>query len=139
MSYNKATLVGRLGSDPEVRYTPQQKAIANLSVATTETWRDKSGERQERTEWHRVVLFGKLAEIARDHLKKGAQVLLEGPIRTRKWQNSEGKDQYTTEIHADVLKMLGSKSDKAASGSAPSSTPSDSYADYDDFDSEGPF
>jgi single-strand DNA-binding protein len=137
--YNKATLVGRLGSDPEVRYTPQQKAIANLSVATTETWRDKSDKRQERTEWHRVVLFGKLAEIARDHLKKGAQVLLEGPIRTHKWQNSEGKDQYTTEIHADVMRMLGSKSDKTASGPAPSSTPSDAYAGYDDFDSEGPF
>lgn len=136
--YNKATLVGRLGADPEVRYTPEQKAIANLRVATTETWRDKSGERQERTEWHRVVLFGKLAEIARDHLKKGAQVLLEGPIRTRKWQNSEGKDQYTTEIHADVLRML-SKSDKAASGSSQSSNSSDAYAGYDDFDSEGPF
>lgn len=126
--YNKATLVGRLGADPEVRYTPEQKAIANLRVATTETWRDKSGDRQERTEWHRVVLFGKLAEIARDHLKSGALVLLEGPSRTRKWQNSEGKDQYTTEIHADVLRML-SKSD---TGSAPSSTPSDAFAGYDD-------
>jgi single-strand DNA-binding protein len=131
--YNKTVLIGRLGADPEIRYTPQQKAIANLSVATTESWRDKSGERQERTEWHRVVLFGKLAEIASNHLKKGALVLLEGPIRTRKWQNSEGKDQYTTEIHADVMKMLGSK--QAASGPA-SSSPSDAYADYDDFDTD---
>ncbi|MBF6650029.1 MULTISPECIES: single-stranded DNA-binding protein [unclassified Methylobacter] len=137
--YNKTVLIGRLGADPEIRYTAQQKAIANLSVATTETWRDKSDKRQERTEWHRVVLFGKLAEIARDHLKSGALVLLEGPSRTRKWQDNSGADRYTTEIHADVLRMLGSKSDKATSGPAPSSTPSDAYAGYDDFDNEEPF
>jgi single-strand DNA-binding protein len=136
--YNKAVLIGRLGSYPEVRYTAQQKAIANLSVATTETWGDANDERKERTEWHRVVLFGKLAEIARDHLKSGALVLLEGPNRTRKWRDNSGNDRYTTEIHADVLKMLGSKSDKAASGSAPSSSPSEAYSDYDDFDDNQP-
>lgn len=145
--YNKAQIIGRLGQDPEIRFTQDQKAIANLRVATSESWKDRtSGERKEKTEWHRVVLFGKLAEIARDHLKKGALVLLEGPSRTCKWQDNDGKDQYTTEIHADVMKMLGSKSDKpASSGSAPASpSPSspESYQDYghsyDDFDDDLP-
>lgn len=136
--YNKAVLIGRLGSYPEVRYTAQQKAIANLSVATTETWVDANDERKERTEWHRVVLFGKLAEIARDHPKSGALVLLEGPNRTRKWRDNSGNDRCTTEIHSDVLKMLGFKSDKATSGSAPSSSPSEAYSDYDDFDDNQP-
>lgn len=140
--YNKHTIIGRLGTDPEIRYTADQKAIANLRVATTESWKDRvTGERKEKTEWHRVVLFGKLAEIARDYLKKGALVLFEGPSRTRKWQDKEGRDQYTTEIHADQMKMLGSKS-SPSNGTAPS-TPSQSSEDYphdsyDDFD-EIPF
>lgn len=124
--YNKSVIIGRLGRDPEVRFTGEGKAVANLAIATTESWKDKvSGERQQKTEWHRVVLFGKLAEIARDHLKKGALVLLEGPLRTRKWQDQNGHDVYTTEIHADTLKMLGGKSDNS-SGSSTTSTPSSS-------------
>ena len=136
--YNKSTIIGRLGTDPEIRFTADQKAIANLRVATTETWKDRqSGERKEKTEWHRVVLFGKLAEIARDHLKKGALVLFEGPSRTRKWQDKEGKDQHTTEIHAEEMKMLGSKS--GSTSSSPESSSSNSQSDddpsnYDDFD-----
>ena len=146
--YNKSVIIGRLGRDPDVRFTGEGKAVANLAVATTETWKDKaSGEKQQRTEWHRVVLFGALAEIARDHLKKGALVLLEGPIRTRKWQK-DGVDQYTTEIHADTIKMLGGKSDNfSGSSTAPttiSTKPSPqvnngskpAYADFDDFDPE---
>lgn len=136
--YNKITIIGRSGTDPDIRFTQDQKAIANIRVATTEFWKNRqTGERKERTEWHRVVLFGKLAEIARDHLKKGALVLFEGPSRTRKWQDNDGKDQYTTEIHAEKMKMLGSKS----SGSAPASQSSDhDYASYDDFDdSDIPF
>ena len=119
--YNKSQLIGRLGRDPEIRLTAEGKAIANLAIATTESWKDKSsGERKQRTEWHRVVLFGALAEIVRDHLKKGALVMLEGPIRTRKWQK-DGVDQYTTEIHADTMKMLGGKSDNpSGSSTAPS-------------------
>jgi len=136
--YNKSTIIGRLGTDPEIRYTKDQKAIANLRVATTESWKDRqSGERKEKTEWHRVVLFGKLAEIARDHLNKGALVLFEGPSRTRKWQDNDGKDQYTTEIHAEEMKMLGAKSSSSSNASAPmQSDSSDDYSqdNYDDFD-----
>lgn len=139
--YNKSTIIGRLGTDPEVRYTPDQKAIANVRVATTESWKDRqTGERKEKTEWHRVVLFGKLAEIARDHLKKGALVLFEGPSRTRKWQDKDGKDQYITELHAEEMKMLGSKSgsNSSSGSSAPTSQsddyPSNSYDDFDDID-----
>jgi single-strand DNA-binding protein len=135
--YNKSTIIGRLGNDPEIRFTADQKAIANLRVATTETWKDRqTGERKEKTEWHRVVLFGMLAEIARDHLKKGALVLFEGPSRTRKWQDKEGKDQHTTEIHAEEMKMLGSKSGSSSSPDSSSSTSqSDAYpSNYDDFE-----
>jgi len=135
--YNKSTIIGRLGTDPEIRFTADQKAIANLRVATTESWKDRqTGERKEKTEWHRVVLFGKLAEIARDHLKKGALVLFEGPSRTRKWQDKEGKDQHTTEIHAEEMKMLGSKSGSSSSPDSSSSTSqSDAYpSNYDDFE-----
>jgi len=151
--YNKSQLIGRLGRDPEIRFTAESKAIANLAIATTETWKDKlSGERKQRTEWHRVVLFGALAEIVRDHLKKGALVMLEGPIRTRKWQK-DGVDQYTTEIHADTMKMLGGKSDNPSgsstspsAASAKTSSPSNNHtqpayaAGFDDeFDDDIPF
>jgi single-strand DNA-binding protein len=112
---NKMTLLGNLGKDPEVRYTPDGKAITNLTVATSESWKDQSGQIQEKTEWHRVCLFGKLAEIAGEYLRKGSQVYLEGKLQTRKWQNKEGQDQYTTEIVLDpfngVMQMLGSKND----------------------------
>jgi len=108
---NKVTLVGNLGKDPEVRYTQAGKAIANLTVATSESWKDQSGQPQEETEWHKVSIFGKLAEIAGEHLRKGSQVYLEGKLKTRKWTNKEGQDQYTTEIVLDpfngVMQMLG--------------------------------
>ena len=108
---NKAIIVGNLGRDPEVRYTANGSAVANITVATSESWKDKqSGERQERTEWHRVVFFGRLAEIAEEYLKKGSQVYIEGSIRTQKWQDKEsGQDRYTTEIVARDMQMLGSR------------------------------
>lgn len=135
--FNKSTIIGRLGADPVIRFTQDQKAIANLRVATTETWKDRqSGERKEKTEWHSVVLFGNLAEIAHDHLNKGALVLFEGPSRTRKWQNKEGIDQYTTEIHAETMKMLGSK---PASAAASSQSSDDHPYAYEDFNGDPDF
>ncbi|WP_341744821.1 single-stranded DNA-binding protein [Azonexus hydrophilus] len=107
-SINRATLMGTLGADPEVRYTANGVAIANLRLATSETWKDKqSGEKKESTEWHRVVFDGKLAEICQQYLKKGSHVLVEGKIKTRKWQDKDGQDRYTTEIKGMDLKMLG--------------------------------
>jgi single-strand DNA-binding protein len=109
-SVNKVILVGNLGRDPETRYAPEGGAICNISVATTDTWKDKtSGEKQERTEWHRVVFFNRLAEIAGEYLKKGSQVYVEGSLRTRKSQDKEGQERYTTEIVADRMQMLGSR------------------------------
>ena len=113
-SVNKVILIGNLGRDPETRYMPSGDAMVSLTLATTENWKDKSGEKQERTEWDRVVIFGKLAEIAGEYLKKGSQVYFEGSLRTRKWTNKEGQDQYTTEIVADKMQMLGSRSGGAA-------------------------
>jgi single-strand DNA-binding protein len=107
---NKVILVGNIGKDPEVRYTASGAAITNISVATSESWRDKtSGEQQERTEWHKVVFFNRLAEIAGEYLKKGSQVYVEGSLRTRKWQDQSGQDRYTTEIVADEMQMLGGR------------------------------
>jgi single-strand DNA-binding protein len=116
---NKAIIVGNLGRDPEVRYTANGSAVANVTVATSESWKDKqSGERQERTEWHRVVFFGRLAEIAEEYLKKGSQVYIEGSIRTQKWQDKEsGQDRYTTEIVARDMQMLGSRGAEASGAS----------------------
>jgi single-strand DNA-binding protein len=109
-SVNKVIIVGNLGRDPETRYNPEGGAITNISIATTDTWKDKtSGEKQERTEWHRVVFFSRLAEIAGEYLKKGSQVYVEGSLRTRKWQDKEGKERTTTEIVADRMQMLGSR------------------------------
>jgi len=109
-SVNKVILIGHLGKDPEVRYSAGGSAVANITVATNESWRDKaSGEKQEKTEWHRVVFFGKLAEIASEYLKKGSQVYIEGRLQTRKWQDKEGQDRYTTEIVANNMTMLGSR------------------------------
>jgi single-strand DNA-binding protein len=114
---NKVIIVGNLGKDPETRYMPSGSAVTNLSVATTEAWKDKqSGDQQERTEWHKVAMFGRLAEIAAEYLRKGSQVYIEGKLRTRKWQDKEGKDRYTTEIVADEMQMLGSKGGGAAAG-----------------------
>jgi single-strand DNA-binding protein len=109
-SVNKVILVGNIGKDPEIRYMPSGDAMVNLTLATTDNWKDKNGEKQERTEWHRVAIFGKLAEIAGQYLKKGSQVYFEGSLKTRKWTNKEGHDQYTTEIIADKMQMLGGRS-----------------------------
>ncbi len=107
---NKAIIVGTLGQDPEVRYTANGSAVANISVATNESWKDKAtGEAQERTEWHRIVMFGKLAEIAQQYLKKGSQAYFEGRIQTRKWQDQSGNDRYSTEIVANEMQMLGGR------------------------------
>ena len=107
---NKVILVGNLGADPETRYLPSGEAVANIRLATTEKWKDKtSGEMKEATEWHRVSFFGRLAEVVGEYLKKGSQVYIEGSIRTRKWQDKEGQDRYSTEIRGDVMKMLGGR------------------------------
>ncbi|MFI4929877.1 MAG: single-stranded DNA-binding protein [Burkholderiales bacterium] len=109
-SVNKVIIIGNLGRDPEVRYTPSGAAVCNVSVATTRNWKNReSGEKQEETEWHRVVFYDRLAEIAGEYLKKGRPVYVEGRLKTRKWQDKEGKDNYTTEIIADQMQLLGSR------------------------------
>src|SRR5436189_1403666 len=108
-SVNKVILVGNLGRDPETRYTTGGDAVTNIRVATTDTWKDKNGEKQERTEWHSIVFYGRQAEIAGEYLKKGRQVYVEGRLQTRKWQDKEGQDRYTTEIVADRMQMLGNR------------------------------
>jgi len=109
-SINKVILVGNLGQDPEVKYMPSGGAVANISIATTDTWKDKqTGEKKDKTEWHRVVFFNRLAEIAGEFLKKGSQVYIEGSLRTRKWQDQSGQDRYTTEIVAREMQMLGGR------------------------------
>jgi single-strand DNA-binding protein len=116
---NITQIIGHLGRDPEVRYTPEGTAVANLAVATNETWRDKDGEKQERTEWHRVVLFGKVAEIAAQFLKKGSLVYLQGRLQTRRWQGEDGQDRYTTEVVAERMRMLGGKADTQPANGTP--------------------
>jgi single-strand DNA-binding protein len=116
---NKVILIGNLGADPETRAMPSGMTVANLRVATSESWRDKqSGEQQERTEWHRVALFGRLGEVAAEYLRKGSQVYIEGQLRTRKWQDKQGADRYSTEIVANEMLMLGGRS-SGASAAAP--------------------
>ena len=108
---NKVILIGHLGADPETRYMPSGGAVTNLRLATSESWKDKqSGEQQERTEWHRVAIFGRLAEIAAEYLRKGSQVYIEGRLRTRKWQDNQGNERYSTEIVANEMQMLGGRS-----------------------------
>jgi len=108
---NKVILIGNLGNDPDVRYTANGAAVSNVSLATTDSWKNKeSGDLQEKTEWHRIVFFGRLAEIVAEYLKKGSQIYVEGRLQTRKWQDKEGKDRYTTEIVGNEMQMLGSKS-----------------------------
>ena len=153
-SVNKAILIGNLGKDPEVRYMPSGEAIANITLATTDTWKDKSGEKQERTEWHRVSFFGRQAEVVGEYLKKGSQIYVEGRIQTRKWQDKDGQDRYTTEIVADRMQMLGSKSSgggsfevvenkPAASSSggaaAPAKAAPAAKGSFDNFDDDIPF
>ncbi|WP_368880710.1 single-stranded DNA-binding protein [Shewanella algae] len=114
---NKVILVGNLGQDPEVRYMPNGNAVANITVATSESWKDQQGQQQERTEWHRVVMYGKLAEIAGEYLRKGSQVYLEGKLQTRKWQDQSGQDKYTTEVVIDMggtMQMLGGRNQQNA-------------------------
>lgn len=121
---NKAIIIGNLGKDPEVRYTQNGGAVANLTIATSESWRDKqSGEQKEKTEWHRVVLFGKLAEVAGEYLRKGSQVYIEGKLTTRKWADQAGVERYTTEIHVNVggvMQMIGSRQDSSSQNGGPS-------------------
>ncbi len=136
---NKVILVGNLGADPETRYMPSGSAVTNLRVATSESWKDKqTGEQQERTEWHRVAMFGRLAEIAAEYLRKGSQVYLEGSLRTRKWQDKDGNDRWSTEIVANEMQMLGSRGDASAPArsqpaavgeSGPSGPPDDEFND----------
>ncbi|MEK9939496.1 MAG: single-stranded DNA-binding protein [Methylotenera sp.] len=163
-SVNKVILVGNLGRDPEVRYMPNGEAVCNFSIATTDSWKDKSGAKQERTEWHNIVMYRKLAEIAGEYLKKGRPVYIEGRLQTRKWQTKEGQDRYTTEIIADQMQMLGTRdgggSNAAYDGgmdqsggmddynqapvaaqtrSAPASKPATSGSGFDDFEDDIPF
>ena len=137
---NRVILIGNIGKDPETRYSAEGSAITNVSLATSESWKDKqTGEQKEKTEWHRVVFFGKLAEIAGQYLKKGSQVYVEGQLRTRKWQGQDGKDNYTTEIVADQMQMLGGlpreQRDASPGNQATSSVPQDTAA----FDDDVPF
>jgi single-strand DNA-binding protein len=131
---NKVILIGNLGADPETRAMPSGMTVANLRVATSESWRDKqSGEQQERTEWHRVAMFGRLAEIAAEYLKKGSQVYIEGSLRTRKWTDKQGNERYSTEIIGNELQMLGGRGGGGggggASAGAPASSAQPSYAE----------
>ena len=145
---NKVILVGNLGKDPEVRYMPSGGAVANVTIATSEQWKDKqSGEQRERTEWHNIVFYQKLAEIVGEYLKKGSQVYVEGALRTRKWQDKNGNDRYTTEIIASEMQMLGSRSGGStafnqaepptAAKPAPASAGGGSF--NDEFDDDIPF
>ena len=121
---NKVILVGNLGQKPEIRYTQTNTAVATLSIATSESWKDKdSGEQREKTEWHRVVFFGKLAEIAEQYLNKGSQLYVEGKLQTRKWQDKDGNDKYTTEILGNEMNMLGGRQSSADSGEFDQSQP----------------
>jgi single-strand DNA-binding protein len=114
---NKVILIGNVGQDPETRYMPNGKAVTNLRVATSESWKDKqTGEQREQTEWHSIVMYDRLAEIAAEYLRKGSQVYIEGKLRTRKWQDKEGRDRYTTEIQANEMQMLGGRAGGAAGG-----------------------
>lgn len=129
-SLNKVILIGNLGRDPEVRYMPNGEAVCNFSIATSDSWKDKQGQKQERTEWHNIVMYRRLAEIAGEYLKKGSSVYLEGRIQTRKWQDKNtGQDRYTTEIVADQMQMLGGKSGGGAA-------PMGDNGGYDDFNQE---
>tara|TARA_X000001036_G_scaffold163809_1_gene155496 strand:- start:22750 stop:23196 length:447 start_codon:yes stop_codon:yes gene_type:complete len=143
---NKVILVGTLGQDPDTRYTPSNAAVANLSIATNESWKDKqTGEQKEKTEWHRVVMFNRLAEIATEYLRKGSQVYIEGKIQTRKWEDKDGNDRYTTEIVANEMQMLGGRSTGNTGSSSMNSNSSEEISspkntqENDDFDDDIPF
>lgn len=132
-SVNKVILIGHLGADPEIRYMPNGDAVANIRLATTETWKDKVGAKQEATEWHRVSFFGRQADVCGQYLKKGAAVYIEGSIRTRKWQDKEGHERYTTEIRGDRMQMLGGRGDSEQRAPVPpAASNAGSFADFDD-------
>lgn len=150
MSVNKVILVGRLGKDPETRYMTSGEAVTNATLATSENWKDKNGEKQERTEWHNLVFYRRLAEVAGEYLKKGSQIYVEGRIQTRKWQDKEGKDRYTTEIIVNEMQMLSGKSEGTAENqsapvrSAPAKpaarpAPAPGKGGFDSFDDDIPF
>lgn len=138
MSVNKVILVGRLGQNPEIRYTPSGAAVANFSIATNESWMDKSGQKQERTEWHKVVVWGKLAELCSQYLAKGRQAYVEGRLQTRQWQDKDGQTKYTTEVQAQTIQFLGAGAGAGAGAQANSGQPraaasgnaSDSFSDF---------
>ena len=133
-SVNKAIILGRLGKDPEMRYLPNGDAVANVTIATSESWKDKqSGDKRETTEWHRVVFFRKLAEIAGQYLKKGSQVYIEGKITTRKWQDKDGQERYTTEIVANDMTMLGGRSEGGSGGGSGGGNYGNQGGGYDDY------
>jgi single-strand DNA-binding protein len=137
---NKVILIGNLGADPDTRYMPSGSAVTNIRVATSESWRDKeTGERTERTEWHSVALFNRLGEIAGEYLRKGSQVYIEGRLRTRKWQDREGHDRYTTEIVADQMQMLGGRGGAPATAGAPAPRPASAASPEPEFDDDIPF
>ncbi len=148
-SLNKAMIIGRLGQDPEVRYTQSNTAVATLNIATSERYKDGNGEYQERTEWHRVVAWGRLAEICQQYLHKGSQVYIEGPIQTRQWEDKEGQKRYTTEIKALQMTMLDSKGSGGGSGAPsagqqpaankPMSSNVELGSNFDDMDDDLPF
>lgn len=145
-SLNKAMIIGRLGRDPEVRYTQSNTAVATLSIATSERYKDKQGELRENTEWHRVVAWDRLAEICQQYLKKGDQVYIEGPIQTRQWEDKDGQTRYTTEIKAREMTMLGGRND-GGGNNAPAKSDSDQQVsssvdlneNFDDIDDDLPF
>lgn len=143
---NKVIIVGTCGQYPETKAMPNGNAVTNISVATSEQWKDKqTGNMEQRTEWHRVVFFNRLAEIAGEFLKKGSQVYVEGSLRTRKWQDKDGQDHYTTEIVADQMQMLGGRREQSESGEAPRSAPNNASNapppanNFDDFNDDIPF
>jgi len=152
MSVNKVILIGRLGKDPETRYMTSGEAVTNATLATSENWKDKSGEKQEKTEWHNLVFYRRLAEIAGEYLKKGSQIYVEGKLQTRKWQTKEGQDRYTTEIVVNEMTMLGGKSSGAGSfevvenkpgsstgSAAPAKAAPAAKGSFDNFDDDIPF
>ena len=139
-SLNKAMIIGRLGQDPDVRYTQSDTAVANMSIATSERFKNKQGEQKEKTQWHRVVAWGRLAEICQEYLAKGSQVYVEGPIETRKWEDKEGNERYTTEIKALTMTMLDSKGDSGGGQQQGPPVGSENVnMDDDDIDDDLPF
>ena len=138
-SVNKALIIGNLGQDPEIKYTQSGSPVANLSVATSERWKDKNtGEQKEQTEWHRVVVFGRLAEIAEQYLKKGSKIFIEGKIQTRDWEDAEGNKKYTTEVVAREMTMLDSRASTDSSASSSDNSAKDTAKD-DNFEEDIPF